>query len=346
MKKALMANFTFLPPCVKKDFESGAPIYACNAGIMGGNNVSFFHEYAATVFEYINKNADRLKRINVNSFNVFYEQHLFYALAREIAIPVKVLIEGIIQDKGYKHLGDFHDVPFNRSYLHLLGDFKRDEFTCNQMASKLRELFPDYYERIVSLFHEKNIPLSRGSFLNPSSRTERGNPDQTIRRIDEKNNSHLKRLRQVVKACPPSIVKALFQSKFNDFYKKLTSLITNRNYTDEELVKRDLAALYWYRDLFADASNLYNRAIVRCQETEIIESFYNWAELFNKSWQSGAEFYANMQVKKGRFRNLIVFEATDNGFSLYDIILSLTGPRLSVIFIVEVILFMYLCDLC
>ena len=26
-----------------------------------------------------------------------------------------------------------------------------------------------------------------------------------------------------------------------------------------------------------------------------------------------------MQIKKGRFHNLIVFEATDNGFSLYDI---------------------------
>ena len=188
-----MLHSTFLPPCVKKDFESGAPIYAYNAGIMGGNNVSFFHEYAATAFEYINKNGDRLKRINVNSFNLFYEQHLFYALVREKRIPVKVLIEGIIQDKGYKNLGDFHDVPFNRSYLHLLGDLKRDEFTCNQMAAKLRELFPDYYERIVSLFYEKNILLSPSCFLNPSSQTEKG----TVKRIDEQGNSHLKRLKQV-----------------------------------------------------------------------------------------------------------------------------------------------------
>ena len=319
MKKALMANFTFLPPCVKKDFESGAPIYACNAGIIGGNNVSFFHEYASTVFEYILENGDRLKRINVNSFNVFYEQHLFYALAREKGIPVKVLIEGVIEDRGYKHLDDFHDVPFNRSYIHLLGDFKRDEFTCNRMASKLKELFPDYFERIVSLFHEKNILLSPSGFLNSSSLTDSGNKDQTSKRIEEQGNSHLKRLRQVAQSGPPNIVKSLFQSEFNDFYKKLTSVITNRNYTDEELCKRDLAAQYWYRDLFADTSNLKNRVIVRCRETEMIESSFNWAGLFNKFWQAGAQYYTNMQINKGHFQNLIVFEATDNGFSLYDI---------------------------
>ena len=196
------------------------------------------------MLNYIHKNADRLKRINVNGFNVFYEQHLFYALSREEGLPVKVLIEDVIEDRGYKNLADFHDVPFNRCYLHLLGDFKRDEFTCHQMAAKLRELFPDYYERIISLFHDKNILLNPSGFLNVSYR-------------------------------------------------------------------------------FADTSDLKNRIVVRCLETEIIASSFNWAGIFNKTYQSGAKYYANMQIKKGRFHNLIVFEATDNGFSLYNIRLPL-----------------------
>ena len=55
------------------------------------------------------------------------------------------LFEGIVEDRGYRYMSDFQDVPFNRSYLHLLGHFKRDEFTCIQMAEKIKKLYPDYY---------------------------------------------------------------------------------------------------------------------------------------------------------------------------------------------------------
>ena len=168
-QKELMRRFTFFPACVKKDFESGISFQACNAGILGGNNVSFFRDYSTLAFEYVNKNATKLNFINVNNFNIFFEQHLFYALAKEKNIPVSVLFEGIVEDRGYRYMGDFHEVPFHRSYLHLLGHFKRDEFTCIQMAEKLRELYPDYYERIVALFHKKNILLSPCGFKNKLS---------------------------------------------------------------------------------------------------------------------------------------------------------------------------------
>ena len=190
-QKELMRHFTYFPPCVKKDFESGIPFRACNAGIFGGNNIAFFYEYATLVDDYINNNAKKLKHIHVNAFNIFFEQHLFYALAKEKDIPVSVLIEGIIEDNGYRNMGDFHDVPFNRSYLHLLGHFKRDEFTCIQMAAKLRELYPDYYERIVALFHKKNIRLSPCGFKNIY------NPP--INPIDEESNTHLQKLKLAAK---------------------------------------------------------------------------------------------------------------------------------------------------
>jgi len=142
-QKEIMRHFTFFPPCVKKEFESGIHVQACNAGILGGNDLSFFQEYAYTAFEYINKNADVLKKINVNNFNVFFEQHLFYALSKEKGIPVSVLFEGVIPDRGYKYMGNFHEVPFNRSYLHLLGHFKRDEFTC--VSGWRKDLFNKHY---------------------------------------------------------------------------------------------------------------------------------------------------------------------------------------------------------
>jgi hypothetical protein len=308
-QKELMRYFTYFPPCVKEDFESGIPIQAVNAGILGGNNVSFFREYASIAFEYIHKNAECLKYSDVNRFNVFFEQHLFFALAREKGISVNVLFEDIVDDNGYTHLGDFHDVPFNRSYLHLLGDFKRDESTCIQMAAKLRELYPDYYERIVAMFHNKNIKLSPCGFNNENI--------LLTKELDEQNNTHLQLLKFVAVHYFQEIEEKLFQDDFELFYKKLMSVLENKFKYD--LHKRDLIAQYWSRDLFAETSDILNKSLIRCRETEIIESSFNWAGLFNKCYLTSAKYYLELQINKGQFYNLVVYETSDNGFSLYDI---------------------------
>ena len=83
--------------------------------------------------------------------------------------------------------------------------------------------------------------------------------------------------------------------------------------------ERDLAAQHWYCDLFADISGIFDKIVVRCPEAEIIESSFDWAGLFNKNYRVGVEYYSELQITEGSFYNLIVREATDNGFSLYDI---------------------------
>jgi len=314
-QKEFMRQFAFFPNCIKKDFESEIPFQACNAGILGGNNVAFFHEYAAMAFEYINKNAEKLEHINVNMFNVFFEQHLFYALAKEKGMKVNVFFDELINDNGYKHLGNFHETPFHRNYLHLIGGFKRDEFTCIQMAAKLRELYPEYYERIIALFHKKNIRLSPCGFLNE--------PRQSQNKIDEENNSHLQRLKIAAINCPAEIEKESFQNDFDIFYRQLLSFLTSCHcgldpQSPEYLHKRDLSSQNWYKFLFADASLLSNRIIVRCPKTEIIESSFNWAGLFNKYYRK-IDYYSELKINKGEYINLVVPENTDNGFSLYDI---------------------------
>ena len=308
-QKTLMRHFDYFPPCVKQDFESGIPVQAVNAGILGGNNIPFFHDYAALAFEYINKNAAGLNKINVNSFNVFFEQHLFYALSKEKGSPLSVLFEGVTEDRGYKYMGDFHDVPFNRSYLHLLGHFKRDEFTCIRMAEKLRELYPDHYDRIVALFHKKKICLSSCGFNNKLK--------FSANRVDRQDNSHLRRLKYVADNYLPESEKELFQSDFEMFYHRLLTLLTEKKIVGD-LSERDLSARHWYRDLFADPSCTMNNRIVRSSETEMIESSFNWAGLFNRHYRSGTDYYSNLQIGKGEYYNLVVYEDSDNGFSLYD----------------------------
>ena len=304
-QRELMQYFTYFPPCVKNDFESDILIRAVNAGILGGHRIEFIREYANTAFEYIQKNANNLRYINVDHFNVFFEQHLFYALAQEKKISINVLFQDIVNDNGYKHLGDFHDVPFDRSYLHLLGHFKKDEFTCIQMANKLKELYPEYYERIIRLFRNKNINLSPRGFCNG------------IKPFDETNNSPLQLLKFVSEDCPSEIEKEVFQNDFENFYQHLLSCLKNNSNKCLEL--RDSAAQHWYRDLFADAPSVLNQQIKRCSETEIIESAFNWAGLFNKHYRVGVGYYLDLEIEQNRFYNLLVRENSDNGFSLYDI---------------------------
>jgi hypothetical protein len=305
-QRELMLNFTYFPPCVRKDFENIIPFQACNAGILGGNNISFFHEYTDWAFEYIYKNVDHLNHVNVNKFNIFFEQHLFYAMAKEKDIHVNVLLNEIIEDNGYRNMGNFHEIPFNRSYLHLLGHFKRDEYTCIQMAAKLRELYPEYYERIVALFHDKKIRLSPSGFKNGTNQ------------INEQTNTHLQRLKLAAINCPSDIDETLFQSDFETFFRQLTSFLPISN-NIEYLFERDAAAQLWYRNLFADMSGILNKTIVCCPKTKIIKSAIDWAGLFNKYYRVGVGYYSDLKITKGSYNNLVVPEASDNGFSLYDI---------------------------
>jgi hypothetical protein len=175
-------------------------------------------------------------------------------------------------------------------------------------------LYPDYYERIVALFHERNIRLSPSGFTNP--------PHLKPRQTDEPSNTHLQRLKQAAANCPPHLDNNLFQTDFEKFYHQLLSFLSIREIREirghESLLKRDLSSQHWYRQVFADPSTTLHQVIVRCPETEIIESLFDWAGLLNQHYRKGVEYYKELQPAKGHFYNLIVYEATDNGFSLYD----------------------------
>ena len=124
-------------------------------------------------------------------------------------------------------------------------------------------------------------------------------------------------MRFVAENYTPESDKDLFQSDFHVFYQRLVSLLSEKNALGN-LHERDIAARQWYRNLFADSANTENQRIVRSPETDMIESSFNCAGLFNKHYRAGADYYSGLNVDKGAYYNLIVYENTDNGFSLYD----------------------------
>jgi hypothetical protein len=328
-QRELMKYFTFFPNCVRKDFEKSEPINAVNAGILGGKNIGFISKYTQKAFEYINKNVDNFRFIDVDKFNVFFEQHLFYALAKEKNLFINVLFADILNDNGY-NLGNFQEVPFKRNYLHLLGHFKKDEFTCIQMAAKLRDLYPDYYYKILSLFKENKIPLSPCYFSNFDYKSHHKISENYYNRhkiidnektinIKEDENTIIKTLKYIAKNTKIEQFQQEFELDFEKFYNNLILLLEQNKISNLYLYGRDLNSVNWCKDIFEDETEILNKTIVKCSEIKIIKSDFDWAGIFNKFYRVGVVYYEKLQISQGQFFNVIVPEVSENMFSLYDV---------------------------
>lgn len=152
--------FSFYPKELSNHRKTKVPIMAYNAGILGGNDIAFFKEYTEKAFEFVDKNKRRIPKMRGTFFNVFFEQYLFYCLSIVQNKKVGVLIDDIIMDNGYRNLDNFSDVPYDKKYLHLVGQTKRTEKTCIAMSRMLRQEYPDFYYRILDLFPEKHKKIT------------------------------------------------------------------------------------------------------------------------------------------------------------------------------------------
>lgn len=344
-QKELVEHFTYLPHSVKAAFDSPMPIQAVNAGILGGNNIGFIKFYANEAFNYINRNSKGLSKINVDRFNVFFEQHLFYALSIEKGIPVSFFFSDTINDNQYKYLGEFNEVPCLKNYLHLLGHYKKDEYTCLQMASKLRDLYPEYYYKIVSLCKKESIPQSISFYKNEkfndladylqfnklaietynnfATPSDSKNLFKNIFLV-ERENFDISKLLKTAIYYQENVEIVIEKQEIVDDFEKFTSNL--KKYLSKcscissyYLYGRDIESIKWYCELFCNENEIRNKRISKCDEIEIIESEFDWAGLFNKSNRVGVKYYDELELSKGAFFNLVVLEVTRNNFSLFDI---------------------------
>ncbi len=344
-QKQLVEHFTYFPNCVISEFANTIPIKAVNAGILGGSNISFIKEYARLAFEYVDRNKQHLSLINIQGFNVFFEQHLFYSFAKEKGVPITFLIKKLIEDDKYRHLGDFHEVPCKNNYLHLIGEYKRDEYTCRQMAAKLRELYPEYYYKIMSLCKTESashtISLYAGKEFtdikgyvkfNKKSKENYLNSDctkiPTIGNKDDSATIHpsktviLELLKHFLMEVPGlnDITKGEAEKDLKAFSKNVIEvLMRNRQIQNGYLYGRDLASVSWFCELFGNDSEIPNKLISKCDEVEIIKSMFDWGGLLNKITRVGIEYYEALKLESGEFYNLVVPELCTDGFSIEDL---------------------------
>lgn len=339
-------HLSYFPDEVKADRLTSKNIYAYNAGILGGRDIDFFQEYTHKAFQFISNNSNELEMIQASNFNIFYEQYLFYLLAKEKQIGVNVLINEIIKDNGYIGFGDFEEVPQKKRYLHLLGGYKRKFSKCRQMAYKLRQLYPEYYYRIIQLFKEHSIGLKDDYYERLSIDSQSYYPEKsTLIKLKPQNSNpipvNLNRKHVGNNGYSPSKIFEKFTNNnkkiFNDivnpdtFSKMKEDLLSfeivinnliNRKfiyYDLEYLYARDLCVYQNIEILFSSYGKSESLKLIFDPLVEIVTSQYDWSEMTDDNEDLYGSFLYIVSGGLGNMMTAVIPECNCQGFSLLNI---------------------------
>ncbi|MDB5140968.1 MAG: hypothetical protein JWR12_2884 [Mucilaginibacter sp.] len=171
------ANFSYVPSLFLKENYEHKDIYGSNAGLLGGNDNTFFKEYSRQAFEFIDKNSDNLGKVNTSALNFIFEQYLFCQLANKEGIPVSYY-KDIVDDPVFKDYIKFEDFPHTQM-SHPVGNFKKYRHVCDHVAKKLRKDYPDYYYRIINLVRSTKADMRSAIYYSPLLKLSRVHPFPT-----------------------------------------------------------------------------------------------------------------------------------------------------------------------
>lgn len=150
----LLKELKYLPSVLKTNLEL-PDMYAYNAGIIGGSDISFFKNFVSLAVQLIEKN--KIPNLNIN-FNIIFEQLLFFSLIKKEKKKVFCLKNETINDNGYRKeiFSDFINAK-KLGYLHLIGPHKRDKETCDWLSRYLLQENEEVFLRITDLFKKQHF---------------------------------------------------------------------------------------------------------------------------------------------------------------------------------------------
>ena len=146
--------FPSVPKPIIEQIYKGKEIQASNAGILGGIDYVFFKDYYQVVEQFIANNQDQIKSLSPSqmvNFNAVVEQYIFHCLSTDQGIEVNYLLDTVYDPSFFESFANFHHLPNDISFMHALGDYKKNGWVCDQLAHRLRLDYPDYYRKISDL---------------------------------------------------------------------------------------------------------------------------------------------------------------------------------------------------
>jgi hypothetical protein len=294
-QKEILLHFDYLPEAVANDFGKRRNIRAVNAGILGGSDIRFFKHYTKAAMQYIYKNQSKLGLINGDRFNIFFEQHLFYALAVAESVEIRYLFKKIFKDNLYDSIGEIHTTPYRNTYIHLLGHFKRDILICKMMEEKFKDLYPSYYERINDFLHHTNLVTIK----------KNNNPNALIDNFTT------------------SILTPILKPEYTNHDKRkkdFEKLVQNSKQRKISITLHEKFDSNWFNILFKKNGSINQKIkISKSNSFFIIKSRYNWSGLYNKKVRTGVRYYHQIEAVSGKFYNLFSIEIETGSVMLFDI---------------------------
>jgi hypothetical protein len=149
MWSEISPNLLYMPIEIE-NYHKQTDNFGCNMGVVGGNDIDFFKQYAKISADFVDKNIGALSKINCLNFNLFFEQVLFYQCAKIQNREINFLFDKIYQDGEYVGFAEFQEVP-HKTYLHLLGVYKRNPNVCKAMEVYIMKHYPQSYSKVAEL---------------------------------------------------------------------------------------------------------------------------------------------------------------------------------------------------
>jgi len=303
MLESLEKELSYFPPEIVHERVSQKTHHSYNLGIVGGRDFEFYKSYASEAKTFIDKNINDLSKINISSFNVFFEQYLFHCISKKENKSVNVLFKEIIPDNKYFGFADFVDVPHNKKYLHLIGPFKKDKQVCNQMAFRLRHDFPEYYYRIITLFKEKGISLYRDYYTQITipeiwKNKKQDNSEPLVQKT-EPNKTTSTANPDLIHFRVPLVKEAIkyFEADLNnhsihqsgemhltdlDFFEQALNKIISEDFvtiSKNSLYQRDVKSTNYAKAIFEDPSKTREKVIKSNNSIRILKCLFDWASI-------------------------------------------------------------------
>lgn len=176
------------PLWIKDIAESSSILRVINAGVLGGQDISFIQEYVELIKKFIHANVDTLRKINDGFVNSIYEQLFLYILSQKHRKEIGLCTVGDKLSTKFDWLPmDFSCSP-KTGYMHMLAGIKRQFKSYVFVSQYLHYINPTVSNHITKYCYEHNIsPLINfpelGIFLEKS---------KSMQQLAKENNNESK----------------------------------------------------------------------------------------------------------------------------------------------------------
>ena len=151
----LAENLDYFPSFLNKGVSGNRSIRSVNAGIFGGSDTAFIRRYCEVAFDFVNRNQKYLRKIQLNSFNMIFEQFLFRALCEDQKVELNYLNPTVNLLRGY--FAEYTGIPSKIKYMHPYGLFKRNSYVAEWLEYKVLTEYPDQYYKVIGLLKANEI---------------------------------------------------------------------------------------------------------------------------------------------------------------------------------------------